>query len=220
MKSSILFIFFFGVIAIANATEYEGYIINNTGDTVKGQVDVVFKKALIGKKEIDFGEMEMAIKFSEKGAKSKKMKAGDIAGYGFNYEGTWYHLEVLDMQKNSGQKGSKILGKMFNNFTFFIHRLYDGSLPVYKDYIKYGSDNPNSQPGVTTSGYDLYVKNNDGIFVEIASPTPGGNKKFKEFLKKYLKLEDAFLNTVDDKAKFSDAEEILVQYNEWKKKNP
>src|SRR5690348_13627197 len=109
MKFSILFIFFFGVIAMANATEYEGYIINNSGDTVKGQVDVVFKKALIGKKEIDFGEMEMAIKFSEKGAKAKKMKAGEIAGYGFNYEGTWYHLEILDMQKNSGQKGSKLL---------------------------------------------------------------------------------------------------------------
>jgi hypothetical protein len=53
--------------------------------------------------------------------------------------------------------------------------------------------------------------------VEIASPTPGGNKKLKEFLKKYLELEDEFLNTVDDKAKFTEAEDVLIRYNDWKK---
>src|SRR5437762_3990469 len=190
MKQFIFFIFLTVVFLSAKAIDCEGYIINNNGDTIKGTVDMAFKKALLSKnKEIDFGEMEMAIKFSEAGGKSKKYKAGDISGYEFNYEKTWYHLEVLDMQKNSGRKAPKILGKFVNDFRFFVHRLYDGALPIYIDYINYGSDNPNSLPGAnTTTGYDLYVKNSDGIFMEITSPTPGGNKKFKEFMKKYLKV--------------------------------
>ena len=45
------------------------------------------------------------------------------------------------------------------------------------------------------------------------------HKKLKEFLMKYLVLEEDFLKTVSDKAKFSDAEEVLTTYNDWKKKN-
>ncbi len=217
MKQIFLFALLILFTQYVKAEDHEGYIIKTSGDTVRGTVDVAWKKALAGKKQIDFGEMEMSIKFSENNAKAKKYKAGEITGYGYNYDGTWYHFELLDMQKNSGRKGSKLLGKFVNNFVFFIHRLYDGDLPLYKDYANYGSDNPNSAPGTVIAGYDLYVKNKDGIFVEIASPTPGGQKKFKDFLKKYLNIEDAFLGTVDDKARFSDAEEILKRYNDWKK---
>lgn len=224
MKSILLFICLVGAITISNATDCEGYIITSTGDTVRGTVDVSIKKALIGKKEIDFGDMEMKISFTEKGEKKKKFKAGEIAGYGFYYEGEWYHFEVLDIQKNFGQKAPKLLGKVFNDFRFFVYRVYDGQLPIYKNY--WNSENQSKDPASgeiratgTSQNYDLYVKNKEYGFVEIAPTTLGGNKKLKEFLKKYLKLEDDFLKTVDDKAKFSDAEDILKRYNDWKKAN-
>jgi hypothetical protein len=217
-----LTVFVFAFTHRAQATDCEGYIVKSNGDSVKGVVDVIYKKALIGKKEIDFGEMEAGIKFTEKDGRSQKIKAGGVNGYGFNSEGSWHHFEILDMQKNSGKKAPKFLRKAFNNFTFFVERVCDGILPVYKDHMKYGSDadsGPNGLGFKEVAGYDLYVKNSDGVFVEITSPMPGSNKKFKDFLEQYLKLEAAFLSTVDDKAKFSDAEEILRSYNYWKKKN-
>jgi hypothetical protein len=36
--------------------------------------------------------MEQQIKFTANGGKAEKMKAGDIAGFGFQYENTWYQL--------------------------------------------------------------------------------------------------------------------------------
>ena len=66
---------------------------------------------------------------------------------------------------------------------------------------------------------ELYILTSDLGFVEVAPATFGGNKKLKEFLIKYLSLEDEFLKMVEDKAKFSDAEEVLRSYNDWKRTN-
>jgi hypothetical protein len=223
MKSSILFFVFSYVFFVAaNATECEGYIIKSTGDTIKGTVDVPMAKALLNKKGVDYGAMWDEVKFGEGTAKPRKMKAGDIAGFGFTFEGQWHHFEVLDMQKNTGQKAPKLLAKALNDFRFFVERIYDGALPIYKQH--WNSEKTEKRPnfgGDQVTGYeanyDLYVKNTEYGFVEIAPTTLGGNKKLKEFLKKYLKLEDGFLTTVDEKAKFTDAEEILKRYNDWKK---
>jgi hypothetical protein len=130
------------------------------------------------------------------------------------------------MQKNSGKKAPKLLGKFVNDFKFFVLRVDDRSLPIYREYWNSQTERKMESGGsgrtVTIVGkevnVELYVKNKEGIFVEITPTTLGGQKKLKVFLRDWVKLEDEYLQTVDDKAKFEDAEEILKKYNDWKKK--
>lgn len=209
----------FSTSIFAQATDVEGYVIKNTGDTVKGTVEITYVKSLFNKeKTIDFGDMEFQIKFTEKGGKSRKWKAGEINGFGFSSGGEWYHFEFLDLAKNYGQKAPKMFFKTVNDFKWFILRIYDGVLPIYYHYSRnYDENKATGYYTRTGDSHGLLVKMSDGKFDEIAPTTLGGNKKFKEYLKNNLKLEDEFLKTVDDKAKFSDAETILKRYNDWEK---
>ena len=219
MRLLALIIFHFGITISVTASDQEGYIIKTAGDTVRGMVEVELKK-VAGKRELDLGEMEFAILFTETGAKAKKMRAGDITGYGFLYENTWYHFEVLDMPKNAWKKNQGMGERKINNLRLFIHRAYEGAVLIYKDYFKYTMGMPrNNYNRYEPYGTELFIKNPELGFVEVAPATPGANKKLKEFLMKYLSMEEDFLKTVDDKTKFSEAEEILKAYNEWKKKN-
>ena len=135
-------------------------------------------------------------------------------------------LPFSSRQKNSGKKASKLLGKFVNDFRFFLLRVDDRSLPIYREYWNSESErkieNPGSGRTTTIIGkevnLELYVKNKDSVFVEIAPTTLGGQKKLKAFLHDWLKLEDEFLQTVNDKAGFYEAEEILKKYNDWKAK--
>lgn len=225
MRPVLLSFLFIGLSVSAQAEDCNGYIIKNGSDTIKGVLDIpVSKQAINGKKEIMFADMWQSVKFAEGTGKPKKMNAGDISGFGFEYAGEWYHYEVLDLQKNYGQKAPKLLAKMVNDFRFFVLRIDNDPLPVYREYwnseTRRESENPVSGRTVTIVGKEVNIEiwvKREGTFIEMAPTTLGGNKKLKDFLKKYLKLEEEFLNTVEDKAKFTDAEEILKRYNAWKK---
>ena len=214
---TVIFIFLF---TTAFAHDRQGYIIRTTGDTVKGIVEVYATP----KHGVNFREYWMKVKFSEGAAKMKKMEAGEILGFGFEWEGKWYHWELFDMPKNYNQKGSKLLGKFVNDFRFFLLRIHDGALPVYKQYVPYEQTTRDAMGNERSVGkgtdVELYVKTKDSGFVEIAPGMFGqGYKKLKKLLEEQLKLEPAFLNTVSDKADWDDAEKIFAQYNDWKKKN-
>lgn len=221
-KSIGLAFYLLATLPLTKATDIQGYIIKPTGDTVTGVVDVPLTKEK--NKDIMFADMWSLIKFSDGSGKSKKMKAGDINGFGFLYKGNWYHYEMIDLQKNYKQKAPKLLAKMVNDFRFFVLRVQDGPLPVYREYWRSETETKRETGGRTITMYnqevnvELWVKK-EGTFLEIAPTTLGGRKKLKKFLTDYLKLEDSFLTTVDDKAKFEDAEEVLMKYNEWKKMN-
>lgn len=225
MRYLVAALFFLLASTMLKAEDLPAYIIKSNGDTVKGTVDApVHKKGLLnGKKEIDFKLMASGIKFGEGNGKQKKVEPGDLKGLGIQFENQWYHFEVFDAMY--GQKVSKLMEKMAGGFKFFILRVDDGPLPVYKLYLDTG--NPaakNPGPGISATvkidggTVELYVKNAEYGFVEV-SPVKlvGGKKELKEFLRKYLKLEEEFLSTIDDKAKFTEAEEILKRYNTWKK---
>ncbi|MFZ1263702.1 MAG: hypothetical protein WAT34_09335 [Chitinophagaceae bacterium] len=222
MRFLTLIIFQLGILLTSAASDQVGYYLKENGDTVKGMVDVELKK-VSGKKEVNFGEMEMVIAFTEPGAKTKRIRAEDVAGYGFIYEDTWYHFEVLDMKKNFWKKNQGMGERKINNLRLFIHRAYEGAVVLYKDYFKRGM----SKPGIggvvidrsDPYGVELFIKSAELGFVEVAPPTPGAYKKLKEFFMKYLSLDEEFLKTVDEKTKFTEAEEILIAYNLWKKKN-
>lgn len=203
------------------AADQDGYILKTTGDTVWGKVDVQMKKILFGKKEIDLADMEQKISFTENGGKSQWMKAGDIGGYGFKFDDMWYHFVVLDWPKNTWKKSQNAFERKVKDLRLFIHRFHDGAVPLYKDYFKVttttiGSAGSSKSERLTT---ELYILTADLGFVEVAPSGLGANKKLKEFLMKYLSLEEDFMKTVDDKAKFSDAEEVLIAYNDWKRRN-
>ena len=154
----------------------------------------------------------------------KKLEAGEIQGFGFEWDGAWYHWELFDMPKNYNQKGSKLLGKFVNDFRFFLLRVQDGILPVYKQYVPYEQTTKDAMSNERSVGkgtdVELYVKTKEHGFVEIAPGMFGqGYKKLKKLLEEQLKLEPGFLNTVSDKADWDDAEKIFSQYNDWKKKN-
>jgi len=222
MKWVALLLFQLCWITNALAADQEGYILKTSGDSVHGMVDVETKK-IRGEKELSLGEMEYAIYFTETGGKSKRIKATEIAGYGFKYEETWYHFEVLDMDKNPWKKNQGMGERKINHMRLFIHRAYEGALVIYKDYFKYQSGmmaKPTVGPTAATPyGMEVFIKNPDLGFIEVSPEGRNDSKKLKEFLLKYLSLDEEFLKTVDEKAKFSDAEEILRSYNDWKKKN-
>jgi hypothetical protein len=226
MRSILLSLLFFSFCITVMAEDCTGYIIKNGTDTVKGVLDIpIYKGAVNTKREIMFADMWQTVKFAEGTAKKKKMDAGEVSGFGFEYFGEWYHYEVLDLQKNYGQKAPKLLAKMLNDLRFFILRVDNGFLPIYREYwnseTERKSENPVSGRTTTIIGkqvnIEIWVKSKDGTFIEMAPTTLGGQKKLKNFLREYLKLEDEFLQTVEDKAKFEDAEDVLVRYNAWKK---
>ena len=218
MKLFLMLLFQFGWMTVALATDQEGYILNNSGDTVKGIVDVETKR-VSGNKTPDLDEMEQAINFREKEGKYKRIRAAEIKGYGFIFEDTWYHFVVVDWQKNSWKKAQVPFGRKVNHLSLFLHRAYDGAVPIYKDYYRAGGVGGLNTSRIGTTYVELYILSGDLGFVELAPTKPGDKKELKEFLMKYLSLEEEFLKRVDEKAKFSQAEEILKMYNDWKKNN-
>lgn len=223
MKLTALLLFLLGQIFLVRAGEQEGYILGNNGDTVKGKVDVEIKKQLFGKASLSLGEMEQYISFKEGEGKFKRYKAGEISGYGFSYGDVWYHFILLDMTGNTWKRAEGNDMHKINNQKIFLHRVMDGALPLYRDYyrieMKTLSLNSGSTSKTVEEKTDLYIKSADMGFVEVAPARMGDNKRLKEFLMKYLNLEEEFLKTVDEKAKFSEAEEVIGAYNEWKKRN-
>lgn len=207
------------LLSTAFAKGYEGYIIKNSGDTVKGLVDVVHKTMRInGEDQYVFGEMWTDIKFTDNGSK-KKFNAGEISGFGFKLDGKWYHFEVLDYEKNFGVKIPGMIKARTNDMRFFLHRIHDGAMPIYREYWVWEQVTQTEVRFVefkrNITEWELWVKTPSGQFNEIA-PSTGKAKKLKGFLEK-LKLEPEFLASVDDKSSFDDAEPVLRKYNEWKK---
>lgn len=220
-----IFCILFFTTSSLKAEDCRGYIIKLNGDTTWGSLDIPFyKRAINLKKEIQFADMWSGVKFKEGAAKEKKIKPTEISGFGFEHSGQPYHFEVYDMQANSGKKAPKWMGKFFNNFRVFVLRLEDGPLPIYKEFWKSEEERTRedlSERKITTItreiNTELYVKNNEGFFIEITPISLNGRGKLKKFMKDRLNLEDEYLQTVDDKAHFDDAEAILLRYNEWKK---
>jgi len=220
MKYLVLMLVQFTWMAAVSASDQEGYFIKSAGDSVWGKVDVQMKKAVFGRKELDLADMEQVISFTEEGKKEQKIKAGDVLGYGFKYDDIWYHFVVLDWPNNTWKKSTGPFERKVNKLRLFIQRAYDGAIPIYKDYYKMAGNSmgmASSKTGNTVT--ELYILTADLGFVQVAPANFGANKKLKEFLMRYLTIEEDFLKTVDDKAKFSDAEEVLKTYNEWKKNN-
>ena len=201
------------------AKDAEGYIIKNSKDTVKGTVDVLHKTMRInGENQFVFGEMWTEIKFKENNNKNK-YKAGEISGYGFKLDGKWYHFEVLDYEKNFEVKIPGMIKAGFNDMRFFLHRVYDGPMTIYREYWNWEKVTETDIRGVEFkhkfTEWELWARTPSGQLHEIA-PSTGKAKKLKGFLT-VLKLEHEFLSTIDEKLGFEDAEVTLKRYNEWKK---
>lgn len=211
----------FGMAFTASGAEQEGYIISNNGDTVKGKVDVAMRRISIGRKDLDLGAMEQEISFTENGGKFRKVSAAEVKGCGFFYDEFWYHFVVLDWEKNTWKRSQSILTRKVGKLKVFLHRAFDGAVPYYKNYYWVeGNRIGMSGTGKTeTLVTEMYILSNDLGFVQVIPSGLGGNKKFREFLMTYLTLEEEFMKTIDEKAKFSDAEDIFKNYNEWKKRN-
>ena len=205
----------------ATASEQEGYIIHPNGDTIRGKVDVEMRRVSIGRKDLDLWSMEQEILFATGGGKYRKVKAVEVKGCGFLYDEIWYHFVVLDWENNTWKKAPGILGRKTAKLKVFLHRAFDGALPYFHNYYTMETTMIGGAGAGKNTNYvtDLYILSNDLGYVQVISPGLSSNKKFREFLMKYLTLEEEFLKTVDEKAKFSDAEEIIKSYHEWKKRN-
>ncbi|MFZ9388438.1 MAG: hypothetical protein ACO25B_11210 [Chitinophagaceae bacterium] len=224
MRCIILIITLFALGFSASATEVDGYILNPSGDTVRGKVDVATFRVGFGKKQLDLWDMEEAISFIPEGGRSRKVSAGEVSGYGFLYEEFWYHFVVLDWGSNPWKKSQGMFGRKVGKMKAFIHRVIDDPLPLYKDYYKTQEKSimiggSGGSKTTTKNETDMYILSNDLGYVEVAPANTRDNKRFKDFLMKYLTLEEGFLATVAEDARFSNAEDIVRSYAEWKKRN-
>ncbi len=207
---------------LLRAGDEEGYIIRAAGDTVRGRVDVPFFKEGLKKKQMDLAEFERSVRFSTDGKDFSAYRAGEIKGFGFNYEGGWFHFVVLDFRVNTWKKDRDESGRKYKDAVLFIHRFAEGAVPVYKHYFKYESSTTSIGGGgmnttrETKRVEDVFVRSGDLGFVEVAPPNGGGYRKLKEFLVKYLTMEDAYLQMVSDKANYGNAVEVITAYNTWK----
>lgn len=106
IKSFLLLLFAASFLS-AKADYFEGYIITLKGDTTKGEVDVTLDKKGLDPKEyggIRFQYLEDLVKFKE-GDSKKKYDCNDILGFGFLYNGKWYHFISLNPKKNKIDMG-------------------------------------------------------------------------------------------------------------------
>ena len=80
MRFLLLLVCLCGIFFPVAAADQEGYVINATGDSVWGKVDVQMKKILFGKKELDLADMEQGISFTENGGKRQSAETSGCAG--------------------------------------------------------------------------------------------------------------------------------------------
>lgn len=217
MRIAIL-LFFLSFFQQSRALDAPGYIIQLSGDTVKGFVDIsTVHEQMFGKLVIDYPTLETQIKFSEGGGKKKKLDEKAILGFGFIYGGEEHHFVFLDLKKDKVKQGTK-LGRDRSYFDrFFVRRTGDGYLTVFKHYFAY--ERTSNQSFMKENYWwvgQVYVKHPELGYIDIA-PVDMSKWDFKKFLVEQLKLEEEFVSTIPKKKDWDQAEEVLKSYNTWKK---
>lgn len=206
----------------AKAIDCPAYIINLSGDTVKGIIEIktLYEKPFKKKEVVHFPRLETQIKFAEGDGKKKKLDEEDMKGFGFMYENEWYHFIFLDLKRDKVKNGVGGFIRDVSLFTkFFVRRTDEGYLTVYKHYFQ---PDPSSNRSFMKEyiGSDwigqVYVKHPDLGYIDIA-PMEMSKRDFKKFLMQELKMEDEYVNTIPAKKNWDEAEEVLKSYNVWKK---
>ena len=235
MKNTVLCLLTFFISGLVVAQETEGYYLNNTGDTIRGKVQVPLKPKLkIGassqsdpdplredvpneSKEIDYSKLTFDFKFSEDGTKFKKIDRLKVKGFGFVYNDHHYDFVTWDVAANKQLYLVPATGDVVPDGVYFILRSVEGALPIYSLFQEIEMSKRNSgrkEYDGNATKRDIIFKHPTRGFLYISNQYPL-MMKLPDALQ-YLELEEAFIKTLNKKDNLFD---IVKKYNAWKLKN-
>ncbi len=191
-----------------NALDLPGYIVNNSGDTVRGQIVYTPPKARgrNGTYETD-SSMTWKIRFTAQAGQKENYKPKEIRGFGFQLHEIWIHYETI-----TPQKGMAGLGK----YEFFGRLIIDGPVKGYVGMEGLGYFNLDEE-----KTHDWWFKTKgaglNGFIYDLFSTK---KKKLAQELKYFFQMEDAFLDSLPEKVEKERVYKIIRSYNDWKKAHP
>lgn len=189
----------------ANAVNVPGYIISQSGDTSKGQIDLPYGGPLV--RHLDTSDISFSIKFIGNGGK-KSYTPAEIKGFGFQDNSKWIHFESLNMAEG------RRVGPFKKFYRFFVLRAFDGAIPGYTLHLKLGD--LIKGPIEHETSWWFNTKNFGWQPGEFSNT----KKKLVKELKMLFDMEDQFLETIPDKIRKGESIKIIMDYNEWKKTHP
>lgn len=217
MKSVVRFITLTVLILNANllmSREISGYIIDNSSDTIIGEIEVSAYDIYTGWtviKGINMEPFHSTVYFRKKGEKRfKSFTPHDITGYGFTYKSVDYKYSTFRIEKKS-----IILSK--KERLRFLNLVFQGEISVYKDIDRkdfFVTKIDFDDRVIDYCDYYLYNKKH-GLKWAIL------NKEFKSIteLLSFYEIDQKFISQLPANVKFKDIVEILYKYEMWKKLN-
>ncbi len=205
----------------SKSEEIKGYIINKTGDTLHGTLDIPMKG-----KYIRYDRITFDVKFSQNGEKAKKMDRDDIKGFGFEVNGDMEHFITWVVKKNKQVYPMNALETIDPVGEYFIRRVQEGALTKYELYLEEEQRAyRNTRPGSAAPTASDYQYAFDGFevkkFMIVHTPEKGliyvpyaiPRNWLKDFHAAF-KMEPEFLETIDEKK--TAIEDLVTRYNSWK----
>jgi hypothetical protein len=193
----------------------QGYIITSKNDTIYGSFNLQKIKAKEGKLFIPFnwGMFSLSVNFISKDGEEKEYLPKNLTGFDFDFDGVKYKFRSLKI-------GTEELQSFYSDDapTEVFAQMYIEGSPISFYIFRFNYDVFRRFKG--RSSLDNYYHN-------YYSKTPAGlvriNRTFKKnelltILKDDLKLEESFIETVPKKYNLNNLEEMINNYNTWKKK--
>jgi hypothetical protein len=193
----------------------QGYIITSKNDTIYGSFNLQKIKAKEGKLFIPFnwGMFSLSVNFISKDGEEKEYLPKNLKGFDFDFDGAKYKFRSLKI-------GTEELQSFYSDDapTEVFAQLYIEDSPISFYIFRFNYDVFRRYKG--RSSLDNYYHN-------YYSKTPAGliriNRTFKKnelvtILKDDLKLEESFIETIPKKYQLNEIQEVIVNYNTWKRK--
>ncbi len=207
LKHYLLLILVLIGMADLSAKEVDGYIIAKGGEKVYGLIrltSVHYPSGAVSINNINYTPLYVSVFFKEKnGKRFKEYFADDIDGFSFYYHDQqifFFSIGFPVREWNQVKIYRKFLRLVVNGYLI----LFDS-----KNLVRFG----NNYTEVT----DYYISDAQNKIFNLAD---NDFSNFDNFLIKQLKIDAEFLRNQPYKINVRNIKSIIINYNQWVKKNP
>lgn len=200
MKQIVFIILTLFCIKISSAQVADGYFINKSGDTIRGKIEIPFKKeafivgssstgmgtspaivpdplkndSLKESKQINYSKLTFDFKFQEETGKYNKIDRLKVKGFGFFYEGHQYDYTTWDVTVNKQLYLMPVTGDVVPDGIYFILRSTNNYFPIYSLFqdVELLKQTWDTRPGTPSVKKELY-RNAIKRDIIIKHPTKG-----------------------------------------------